>query len=469
MEFNRFNLALVLRLILMLFNLVVLTWMVSEGDLWFTTGSLFLLLLIQAYELIHFVNRTNRELTKFLYAVKYEDYSVNFSDPKLGKSFTALTQTFNDIIEKFKDARIAKESQFQMFKLILEKINVGILTFDESGTLGILNQTGSRLLNTPQVKTWERLKSRQPEFCEAIDDIRSGGRKLVSIEDVAGLKELSVDVNPIRLTGETHFIIAFQDIKDEIEQKEIEAWHKLIRILTHEIMNSITPVTSLTETMRSLLKGENGEALSAADIDDETVEDLIMALNTIHRRSVGMLEFVNDYRRLTKIPAPSFERVSVVEMFDDVSNLMRGELDKRGIKLDVLCKNKNLVIRCDRKLIEQVVINLLTNSMAALNGAASPTIKLDAEVTEKRIIVNVTDNGSGIEKEKIERIFIPFYSTKRDGTGIGLSLSKNIMKIHQGTISVSSTPHSDTTFALSFPNPSAQASYATPKNEETLS
>lgn len=452
MEFNRFNLYLILRLLLLLANLVLLAWLIGKGDLWFTSVSILLLLLIQGYELIHFVNRTNRELTKFLYAVKYEDYSVSFSDPKLGKSFSNLNDTFNEIIEKFKSARIEKESQFQLFKLILEKINVGIITVNDQGEIGIVNQAASSLLDIPQLHQWERLKARYPDFCATVDELSFGGRKLVQIDTLSGLKELSIDVNPVRLTGSSHYIIAFQDIKDEIEQKEIEAWHKLIRILTHEIMNSITPITSLTETMRSLLKNDEGQAKHATELDDETVQDIILALNTIHRRSVGMLEFVNDYRKLTKIPAPTFEIVKVCEMFEDIHSLMKSELTKRKIEFEMLCNNKNLVIRCDRKLIEQVVINLMTNSFAALSEVEKPKITVSAEVNEKRITIFVKDNGSGIEKDKLERIFIPFYSTKRDGTGIGLSLSKNIMKIHNGSITVSSVPNESTRFALAFPN-----------------
>lgn len=452
MEFNRFNLLLIFRLLLLLGNLVLLAFLLDQEGLWFTAASIVILLLIQGYELIHFVNRTNRELTKFLYAVKYEDYSVSFSDPKLGKSFSDLNNTFNEIIEKFKSARIEKESQFQLFKLILEKINIGIITADENGEIGIMNQAATNLLNTPQIHHWERLRTRQPEFCLVVEEIAGGGRKLVQISDSVGLKELSVDVNSIRLTGTTHYIVAFQDIKDEIEQKEIEAWHKLIRILTHEIMNSITPVTSLTETMRSLLKDEEGNAKKVENLDDETVQDVILALNTIHRRSVGMLEFVNDYRKLTKIPAPTFEVVKVCEMFEDIQSLMKSEMEKRNIHFDIQCNNKNLVVRCDRKLIEQVLINLMTNSFAALKEVENPTIKVNAEVNERRIILNVVDNGAGIDKDKLERIFIPFYSTKRDGTGIGLSLSKNIMKIHQGTITVTSKPGAETSFSLSFPN-----------------
>lgn len=452
MEFNRFNTFLILRLVLLLLNLIGLAWLVSNGNFWFTSASVLILLIIQVYEIVHYVNRTNRELTKFLYAVKYEDYSVSFADPKMGKSFTDLNHTFNEIIEKFKNARIEKESQYQLFKLILEKINVGIITLDENGQIGIINQAAGALLNTPQVQLWERLRVRHPEFCTAVDELKFGGRKLIPVPDISGYKEVSIDVNPVRLTGTTHYIIAFQDIKDEIEQKEIEAWHKLIRILTHEIMNSITPVTSLTETMKSLLQNEEGKQKEVAELDDETVSDVLLALNTIHRRSVGMMEFVNDYRKLTKIPAPTFEIIKVCDLFEDIYNLLSSDAEKRKVKLEVSCQNKNLVIRCDRKLVEQVLINLITNSFAAIKNVDHPTIRIHNTVTENRVILNVTDNGYGVEKEKIERIFIPFYSTKRDGTGIGLSLSKNIMKIHQGNITVQSTPEVETTFSLVFPN-----------------
>lgn len=452
MGFNRFNIFLVLRIAVILGSLALLTWLFNEGDLWFTTVSIFILIAIEVYELIFYVNRANRELTKFLYAIKYEDYAVNFSDPKLGSSFSHLNDTFNEILEKFKEARIEKESQFQLFKLTLEKINIGIIAVDENGEITILNQAASELLNVPFLQNWERLKGRHPEFCSTVSELELGGRKLVQIDTLSGIRELSLDVNPVRLTGTTHFIIAFQDIKDEIEQKEIEAWHKLIRILTHEIMNSITPVTSLTETMRSLLQHPDGTRAKAEELDDETIQDVILALNTIHRRSVGMLDFVNDYRRLTKIPAPTFEIVRVCEMFEDIQSLMRSELDKRGIVFDIQCSNKNLSIRCDRKLIEQVVINLMTNSFAALKEVNHPHIKVDATVDDKRITIHVRDNGTGVEKEKLERIFIPFYSTKRDGTGIGLSLSKNIMKLHHGSITVSSQPEVETKFSLTFPN-----------------
>lgn len=452
MEFNRFNSLLLLRLVVILLTMGLLIWIINLGNLWFTAGSIGVLILIEAYELTRYVNRMNRELTKFLYAVKYEDYSVRFRDPKLGKSYQNLNQTFNEIIEKFKDARIEKESQFELFKLILEKINVGIITATEGGDIGIMNEAASKLMEVPALHQWSRLQARHPEFCQTVSELDYGGRRLVTIEGTGGFRELSVDVNPVRLTGTTHYIIAFQDIKDEIEQKEIDAWHKLIRILTHEIMNSITPVTSLTETMRSLLQDGDKKPIPAAQLDEETIEDVLLAVNTIHRRSVGMLEFVNDYRRLTKIPAPTFELVKVCDLFDDIRALMKSELESRGIDLDLQCSNRNLAIRCDRKLIEQVLINLMTNSFAALQSVEKPTIRFSSEVNEKRIALLVRDNGGGIEKEKLQRIFIPFYSTKRDGTGIGLSLSKNIMKTHNGSISVTSTPGVDTTFTLSFPN-----------------
>lgn len=452
MVFNRFNIWLVVRLLLILLTGGVLIWMYPQSDLFFSKLSTVGLLLVQIYEFIWYVNRTNRELTKFLYAVKYEDYSTQFKDPGLGKSFGDLNEAFNSILEKLRSGRIDKESQFQLFQLVLEKINIGIITKTADGRIDIMNRSAQEMLNSPKIAKWDRLCARQPMLTSAVDELTFGGKKLISIETAEGLSELSLDVNPIRTGQVLNYIITFQDIKDEIEQKEIEAWHKLIRILTHEIMNSVTPITSLTDTMKGLLLNEEGEPISHNALDDESIEDIILALNTIHRRSVNLMEFVSDYRRLTKIPAPEFELVRVYELCNDVMALMKTEFDKRKIHLELQCPNKNLAIRADRKLIEQVIINLITNSFHALQDTPEPKIWIHTEVTDKRIAIKISDNGPGVERDKLERIFIPFYSTKSDGTGIGLSLSRNILRQHQGNLTVYSKPGEETSFTLSFPN-----------------
>ena len=452
MKFNRFNVLVIARILVLCANFIAIAFLIQQTQLAYTVGLLSVLAIIQIVELLWYVNSAQRDLAKFLFAIKYEDYSVNFADQKLNKQFSNLSQAFQDIIEKLRFARIEKESQLQLFKTLLEKLAIGVLVFDtETKTIAIMNNSASKLLNMPNPKYWERLKKREPNFARVAESLEFGGRKLATLEEQGMKKELSVDVSFVKIANTRYSVIAFQDIRDEIEQKEVEAWHKLIRILTHEIMNSITPVSSLSETMMSMLQ-QNHKPIPVEDLDSDTVEDLILAVNTINKRSNGMLEFVDDYRKLTRLPAPNFELISVNEIFNNILNLNKSEIEKRNITAEIKSNSQHINVKCDKKLIEQVIINLFSNSFAVLKGVKNPTIHMVAEATDKRIFIHFSDNGSGIEKEKLQRIFIPFYTTKQRGSGIGLSLSKNIMQMHQGTLSVNSEPDVETTFTLNFPN-----------------
>lgn len=458
MKFNRFNLLAVARILVLCANFLAIAFLVRETQLVYTVGLLACLAIIQVIDLLWFINSAQRDLAKFLFAIKYEDYSVNFVDKKLNRQYSNLSQAFQDITDKLRFARIEKESQLQLFKTLLEKLAIGVLVYDtETKTIAIMNQSASRLLNMPNPKYWERLKKREPHFAEVAESLEFGGRKLATLEEQGMKKELSVDVSYVKIANTRYSVIAFQDIRDEIEQKEVEAWHKLIRILTHEIMNSITPVSSLSETMMAMLQ-QDQKPIAVENLDADTIEDLILAVNTINKRSNGMLEFVDDYRKLTRLPAPNFEIISVNELFTDILNLNKSEIEKRGIQAEIKSKSQHINIKCDKKLIEQIIINLFSNSFHALADTEKPIIHLFAEATDKRIFIHFSDNGSGIEKDKMERIFIPFYTTRQRGSGIGLSLSKNIMQMHQGTISVNSDPDVETTFTLNFPNHAFQDS-----------
>lgn len=453
MAFDRFKTQVLLRVALLVINAIILAYLLLVHQLWFTSTSLLVLAGIQTFELIWFVTKTNRELTKFIYAIKYADYAVTFPRNSGSSSFQHLYDSFNEVLEMFKQARVEKEAQYQLFKLLLEQIPVGIITVNGEGEITLMNKAASEQLGTPNPKTFDRLRERVPEMLGSIRDMQQGGRRLAEVEINGSAREFSVDVTPIQLLGKQYTTIAFQDIRDEIEQKEVDAWHKLIRILAHEIMNSITPVTSLTATMKSMLVDENGEPLRHEDLDDEVIRDVLMALNTIHRRSLGMLEFVEDYRKLTKLPAPEFEVLRVQDLFEGVGLLWQATFQERGIQFQIALSNKKLQVRCDRKLVEQVLINMVTNALFALHNTSSPKLIFSAELENGKVVLRISDNGSGIEKEKLESIFIPFYTTKSEGTGIGLSLSKNIMRLHNGSVSVRSTPGVETVFELRFPSP----------------
>lgn len=451
MAFDRFHLRVLLRVGLLLANAFLLAYVLLELRLWFTSASLLFLALLQGMELGRYVTRTNRELTKFIQAIQYADYSVRFPTGNAGNSFSELYTTFNEVLDLFKKVRVEKEAQYQLFKHLLEQIPIGLITVKDDGEITLMNQAAMDLLGTPNPKTFDRLRKRVPDMLLRVDDLRQGGRRLVEVEVNGSPREFSIDVTPLQLLGKSYTTIAFQDIRDEIEQKEVDAWHKLIRILAHEIMNSITPVTSLTGTMKSLLTNEEGKPRKHGELDDEVIEDVIMALNTIHRRSLGMLEFVEDYRKLTKLPAPDLATIRAVELFDHVLGLWKAALAERGIVPRVHVSNKKLLVRCDAKLIEQVLINLITNAIYALRDTENPVLRFSADQEQGKVVIRVSDNGMGIDKDKMDNIFIPFYTTKNEGTGIGLSLSKNIMRLHNGSIHVRSSPGTETVFELRFP------------------
>ncbi len=454
MVYKRFSTGVIVRVLLLQANLVCLAIIFARTDLFFNQLILLLVLPFQVYNLIHFVSRTNRDLTKFLLAIRQSDYSANFSNlPDTDTSFGELYQTFSDIIDSYRSMQAEKESQYQYFQLIIEQVSVGIISLDENNKIELINKAATQLLDIPDVISWAGLRAKRLAFVQAVDNLYRKGSQLAEVPMEEEVKQFSVEVIHVRLLGKPIRIITFGDIRTEIEGKEIEAWHKLIRILTHEIMNSVTPLVSLTETMLMILEEENGTQKHLSAITEDNISDIRFSLKTIQKRSGGMLHFLNDYRKLTKLPAPQLQQLQIKEIAEAVVCLMQGEASRLGIGLRVEFIQADLMITADVKLLEQVLINLLTNSLQACRGIPNPLIALHAYTKNLEVIVEVSDNGSGITKDKLDKIFIPFYSTKDEGSGIGLSVCKQIMHLHGGTIKVNSLPGVSTTFQLRFPQP----------------
>lgn len=418
------------------------------------------MILLQVYFLIRYVNNTNYSLVKFLDALKTEDYSVYFSPSKKGDSFAKVYDDFNLIIKIFKRNKIEKEAQYKYFKYILEHVNLGIISirkddlFKEQADseLLFLNKAACDILQQPQHKYWHRIAKNLPWFEEEVKKISGGGKSLVDFGDDLIRKQLSLEVIEIQLLNEPYLIIAFQDIRSEIEQKEIEAWHNVIRILAHEMLNSFTPVSSLASTIKSMTEGEDGGSINAEDLDDEDIRDINMAASTIKKRSDGLLVFVKDYRTISNVPIPKLHPVNVKQFLSEIFVLMSNNAKEAEVEIKILPIPANATIRIDRKLIEQVLINLINNSIHALEGVKNPLINISCIVEQEKTLLIVSDNGKGIEENIMSQIFIPFYTTKKNGSGIGLSLSKNIMKKHGGNLLVSSEVAVNTTFTLIFKN-----------------
>lgn len=416
------------------------------------------MIIIQGYFLIQYVNNTNYSLVKFLDALKTEDYSVYFSPSKKGDSFSMVYNDFNLIIKKFKRNKIEKEAQYKYFKYILEHVNLGIISIkkedlfkDHSDSeILFLNKAACEILQQPNHKYWHRIANNLPWLVKEIKKIANGGKLLVDFGDDIERKQLSMEVIEIQLLNAPYLIIAFQDIRSEIEQKEIEAWHNVIRILAHEMLNSFTPVSSLASTIKSLTESDEGHKLNADDLDGEDIHDINVAATTIKRRSDGLLDFVNDYRTISNVPVPIRHPVNVKQFLNEIQFLMSPGAKDAQVDIKLLPIPANAIIEIDVKLIEQVMINLINNSIHALQGISNPQITLGCIVEPNKTMVFVSDNGKGIEEKILNQIFIPFYTTKKNGSGIGLSLSKNILKKHGGNLLVSSEVGVKTTFSLIF-------------------
>jgi two-component system nitrogen regulation sensor histidine kinase NtrY len=450
MIYKRFTFLIILRILLLVATVVIISIIFGDKRLFFNQIILVLLLIAQIVELVRFVNHTNRELTKFFYAIRYSDFSITFKQSALGKTFKNLEESMVDIIEAYKQVKIEKEAQFHFLQMLVNQLPIGIIAVDPDDTITLINPAAETMVGIRGLKNWRILEQQNAAFASDIQQLGSNARKLIELKSAFENRFLSVDVRTLIILDRPLKLITLQDINSEIEQKEIEAWHKLIGILTHEIMNSVTPISSLTETMQGLLQDKSGNQKQMAELKQETISDIRFSLQTIQKRSDGLLQFVENYRKLTKIPKPALKQINVSAFLHHVEKLMSHELSRNDISLSIEV-DKEIEIILDPILIEQTLINLITNSMHALHKSSKPQLILRSYQQEKQIVIEVTDNGKGIPAKEIVEIFIPFFTTKKEGSGIGLSLSKQIMSLHGGAIKVKSEIGQGTSFYLHFP------------------
>ena len=450
MSFKNFRLNIVGRLLLIVLTVLLLFTIVDWSKYVISTIILGLLVIFQVIALIRYVERTNRKLTMFLESIRHSDFVSSFSDHGLGKSFDELNTAFNEVINEFKKTRAAKEEHYNYLQTVVQHVSIAIIVFRKDGKVDLINNAFKRIFRLSNLRYIHELSSIDKNLAEILLHIKAGESDLIKVFNENELLQLSVRATEFRMRGEDFVLVSMQNIHSELEAKEMDSWQKLIRVLTHEIMNSITPIVSLSSTVKDLLIDEE-TVLLRQEIDADDVESAQSALNTIERRSQGLLNFVQVYRNLTRIPKPNFRYVEVNELFDRVENLLLPKIEERQI--DCTCKviPPNLMLTADPDLIEQVLINLVINSIHAVQDVEKPTIRIQAVSTSQhRVSISVSDNGYGIKPDNIEKIFVPFFTSKKEGSGIGLSLAREIMRLHKGNITVRSNPQIETTFSLHF-------------------
>lgn len=430
-------------------NVLLISAILGDKRLFFNQIILGLIFVIQIIELVRFVNHTNRELTKLFFAIRHSDFSITFKSPVLGKSFKELRESMIEIIHAYKQVKIEKEAQFHFLQMLVNQLHIGIIAIENNETITLINPTAQRMIGADGVRNWKLLQQISPLFAREIEQLGENGKKLIEMKSTGESYFTSAAVSTLIILDKPLKLITLQNINSEIEQKEIEAWHKLIRILTHEIMNSVTPIASLTETMESFLERKDGSEKQLDELKQETISDIRFSLKTIQKRTEGLLQFVENYRKLTKVPKPSLEKIELEPFILSVTKLMEHEFVRRNVKLH-LTLTDGLEINADPVLIEQVLINIITNGLHAVAGADDPTISVATSLMDRHAIITISDNGKGIASKELSEIFIPFFTTKKDGSGIGLSLSKQIMAVHGGSIRVKSELNVGTSFSLHF-------------------
>lgn len=411
--------------------------------------SLFLILMVfQIIFLIRYSESSFKKVRLFLDNIKQDKYSQLYPVKFDGTETDDLHIEFNAILAKLKEDQAEKEANYQYFRSVFKHLSIGLITFGENGEIQILNVAAKRILNVDELKNIAEIEQINKELHLAIQNLRTGGSELIKIAHPDGIMQLSVYVIELLMRGERFKLVSLQNIQSELEEKEMEAWQNLVKILTHEIMNSIAPISSLAGTLKGELehKIEHNEPLNPSDM-----EDCMMGISTIEKRSEGLISFVSDFRSLAHIPTPKFGSIGIARLFDQLEILLQNQLENQGITLEKELNPNELILFGDQTQIEQVLINLLQNAIQALDDAEEKKITLRAFIDEAgKIIIEVSDTGKGIEEEALSKIFIPFFTTKKKGSGIGLSLSKQIMRRHKGNIQVRSTLGEGTTFKLIF-------------------
>lgn len=454
MDFKQYRYRLIGRLVLFSLTILIFAILLSQnGD-----GVLKLLFLIaigvQGYYLFQSMNKGNREVVSFLQSIKWDDFSHTYPEAPKGSAIQELYTEFNAVIKKFREIRAEKEAQYQYLKTIVQHVGIGIMTFDKHGEIQIVNTAAKSLLGLRNIRNIEDLKVVNGQLTSAVRDLRTGGRDLVKVsrpdeEDV----QLAIYAIELSLRGQEFKLISIQNIQSELEEKEMEAWQNLIRVLTHEIMNSVTPISSLARTIETEMEEwlKNGQHIN--EISNDQIEDFHMALHTIHRRSDNLITFVNDFRNMTRITLPNLSKTCIQELVKHALALLKNDIQEAGISVleDI---PEDLCIQVDPQQIEQVLINIIKNAVQAM---AEDDENLERKLwlkamqrPEGDVHILIRDNGSGIEEEALKKIFIPFYTTKKGGSGIGLSLSKQIMRHHKGNITAKSVINEGTEFSLRF-------------------
>lgn len=447
MKSRRYGWSIFVRSILAFVTLFLLAFCILKQ--WYPPVLILVpVIIFQFFDYFNYHKKAQLEIEQFVESVHYRDFSRHFNVKQAPAELQPFRSGFNEINSTFKVISKEKETQYLHLKTILEIVDTGILSYEiNSGELLWMNESLKQLLQMPYLKTIHSLQRRNEKLYEQILQLEPGVTSISTIKKDKSSLKILLSATTFQTEDKRYKLIAFQNINEALDETEAQAWQKLLSVMTHEIMNSVAPISSLADTLKNRIQ----ESVNTNVPQAEALNDIEMGISTIKKRSEGLLRFTETYRNLSKITKANVSKVLVIELFEHVQQLLQPSIDKKQISFEILLKDPFLTLEADSGLVEQVLINLLLNAIDAVKDREEPKISLWAETgAGNRISIKVKDNGAGIPAELMDKIFIPFFSTKKSGSGIGLSLCKQIMLLHKGTIRVQSEENEGAVFSLQF-------------------
>jgi two-component system, NtrC family, nitrogen regulation sensor histidine kinase NtrY len=450
MIYNRYYLGIWIRVILLAGSIFLFWWAFLNTERLYTRFTLIVIIAVQIWEMVHYQNKVNRYLSKFLINLREQNFSFHLDSSSNTKSFLDLTLMLTEIQTMLFQANLEKEKQFHYLNYVVSHIDVGIITFYPSGKVELCNNAALKILGTTKISHLKDLNQVSIGLDNFVQSLSGGQQRLYKITSGNALSTLSFRCGEFRIETLFMKLVSFQDIQTELEEQELDSWQKLIRVLTHEIMNSITPVNTLAQTMIRQFRKED-RLIEAKELNQELLSELIQGLEMIEERGTGVLQFVEKFRSLTRLPHPDFQILKVDTIAQKLVRFFDQDSAETKPVIRYIPKEESLTILADEKLVFQSLINLIKNAQEALEGKPKGSITISAGKNENdRIFISVSDNGCGISLDDRDKIFIPFFTTKENGSGIGLSFTREVMRMHKGNITIDSTPGEGTSVYLLF-------------------
>jgi nitrogen fixation/metabolism regulation signal transduction histidine kinase len=445
MGYNKFYGNIVVRILFIIATAYILAFISSQDDKIVSSIIINLLILIQGALMLRFIKKENQHLDNAIKHLEYQDVSVNINHEFLNMHDSEVISKIRNVKADIEDLRVKNEIQREFISTLVDQINIGILVYNSMHEVLYANQIFKNEIAIQQVKNIADIENANTDLAQRILALKTGKSSIVEIKDKEKSKAISLQKSKMIVLNESFDIVLVNNIKNEIAQIQIESWQKLIRVLNHEIMNSITPIISLSETNNKLFYKYSNES----DLD-LILQDIKTNNEVIQERSKNLNKFIDNYRKLSQIPKPERKLQNLSSSIKNVIKLFDDEMEKEKIQFQYINEIEDVEIEFDKVLIEQVFINLIRNAIQSFEKEDSKNIQIRVINENSKIQIEISDNGKGIKPVDLKKIFIPFFTTKKSGSGIGLSVCQQIMYLHEGEIEVESVIGEGTKFTLKF-------------------